>query len=213
VSYGGLVATAFAARYPERTAGLVLVSALPVEWKPDARVRFYIRRPRLLMPVFMVASLRLYREIGAATPGLLNGAAAALRHAFTVLSHMFSPTRMARRVRLIESLNFSLAPGSISAPALIVTGDARLDRVVPVAMTEQYLRILPGAARVTLDRTGHLGLITRPSEFAGAVSPFVARAVAPAPRRTAAPGEPLRDRHGVHLRDTIPGTIERKRVG
>ena len=40
VSFGGLIAAAFAARYPERVAALVLVSALPPGWRPDARVRY-----------------------------------------------------------------------------------------------------------------------------------------------------------------------------
>src|SRR5512132_805656 len=45
VSYGGLVAAAFAARYPDRIAGLVLVSAIPPAWVPNARVRFYMQAP------------------------------------------------------------------------------------------------------------------------------------------------------------------------
>ena len=40
VSYGGLIAAAFASRYPERAASLILVSALPPSWRPDNRVRF-----------------------------------------------------------------------------------------------------------------------------------------------------------------------------
>src|SRR5918992_3948588 len=70
VSYGGLIAAAFAARYPERAESLVLVSALPPTWTPDSRVRFYVRAPRLLTPLFMVTSLRMYREIASAHPGL-----------------------------------------------------------------------------------------------------------------------------------------------
>lgn len=42
VSYGGLIAATFAARYPDRTSSLVLVSALPARWMPNARVRFYL---------------------------------------------------------------------------------------------------------------------------------------------------------------------------
>jgi pimeloyl-ACP methyl ester carboxylesterase len=63
VSYGGLIAAAFAARHPDRTTSLALVSAVPPSWKPDQRVRFYLRSPRLLSPLFCVASLRLYKEI------------------------------------------------------------------------------------------------------------------------------------------------------
>src|SRR5688572_23953256 len=95
VSYGGLIAAAFAARYPERTASLVLVSALPADWRPNSRVSFYLRAPRLLTPLFMLASLRMYREISAANDGVGGGVSAALRHGSRVLTHMFSPSRMA----------------------------------------------------------------------------------------------------------------------
>ena len=58
VSYGGLIAAAFAARLPDRVSSLVLVSAIPPSWTPDRRVRFYLRAPRLLSPLFCIASLR-----------------------------------------------------------------------------------------------------------------------------------------------------------
>ncbi len=67
VSYSGLIATEFACRYPHRVRGLVLVSALPPGWQPDARVRFYMRAPVLLAPVFAVTSpMRLFPEVRAA---------------------------------------------------------------------------------------------------------------------------------------------------
>ena len=79
VSFGGLIAAAFAARHPERVTSLVLVSALPPSWKLDERASFYLRSPRLFAPLFCLSSLRLYREIAAAKPGFWNGVAAALR--------------------------------------------------------------------------------------------------------------------------------------
>jgi len=48
VSYGSLIAGAFGARYPERASALVLVSGIPPSWKPDSRVLFYLRSPRVL---------------------------------------------------------------------------------------------------------------------------------------------------------------------
>jgi pimeloyl-ACP methyl ester carboxylesterase len=175
VSYGGLVACAFAARYPERTRGLVLVSALPPSWTPDARVRFYLHAPRLLMPVFMVASLRMYREIASAHPGLWSGVREAARHGWNVLTHMFSPSRMARRVHLLARTDLAgMAPPSVSA--LVITGDSTLDRVVPVSATREYLQWLPHARMATVERTGHLGFITRPQIFADLVAPFAADA-------------------------------------
>ena len=52
VSFGGLVALHFAARRPERTRALVLVSTPSPDWTPGARVQWYLRAPRLLAPVF-----------------------------------------------------------------------------------------------------------------------------------------------------------------
>ena len=173
VSYGGLIAAAFAARHPDRVLGLVLVSAIPPTWKPNARVRFYLRAPLLLSPLFLIASLRMYKEIAAANDGVLRGMRAAVRHGLNALRHMFSPARMARRVHLLEAIDLSRELAPVSVPTLVVTGDTALDNVVPTALTHEYIRLWPHARRATIARSGHLGLITRPSAFVAAVAPFV----------------------------------------
>jgi pimeloyl-ACP methyl ester carboxylesterase len=175
VSYGGLIAATFAARHSERVSGLVLASATPLSWIPDARVRFYLRAPRLLSPLFCLAALRLHREIAAATPGVFRGVGASLKHGQNVLRHMFSPARMARRVRLLDGLALERELAAVHVPTLIVTGEPALDRVVPVHQTREYLAMWPHAEEATLARTGHLGLITRPVEFARIVTAFAER--------------------------------------
>jgi pimeloyl-ACP methyl ester carboxylesterase len=182
VSYGGLIASAFAARHPERTDGLVLVSALPPSWTPDDRVRFYLRAPRVLTPVFIVASLRRYREIAAAHPGLVPGLRESVRHGVNVLRHMFSPVRMARRVHLLANVR-PVDLSGVRVPTLILTGDPDLDRVVPVRATREYLKLIPHARIEQVERTGHLGLITRPDVFSGIVARFVADAARAQSRR------------------------------
>jgi 3-oxoadipate enol-lactonase len=183
VSYGGLIASAFAARYPERTSSLILVSAVPPSWKPDRRVAFYLRAPRLLSPIFCIASVRLYNEIAATTTGVLSGISAAVRHGGQAAAHMFSPSNMARRVRLLESLELEALFRTVRVPTLVVTGDAELERVVPVNRTREYLDLLPQASAVTLRGTGHLGLITKPVEFAQLVVPFAERSANMTPSR------------------------------
>jgi pimeloyl-ACP methyl ester carboxylesterase len=173
VSYGGLIASAFAARHPTRVNGVVLVSAIPPSWRPDSRVRFYLRAPRVLAPLFCIGSLRLYREIAAATPGVFTGIAAALRHGFTAITHMFSPVLMAQRVRLLETIDLTRELRSVQAPVLVITGQPDLERVVPVRLTLEYLTLWPHAQSATLASTGHLGLVTRPERFAELVMPFV----------------------------------------
>jgi pimeloyl-ACP methyl ester carboxylesterase len=178
VSYGGLIAAAFAARHTARVAGLVLVSAIPPQWTPDDRVRFYLRAPTLLSPLFLIGSLRLYKEIAAATPGVLPGMGAAARHGINALTHMFSPVRMARRVHALQSVQLDRDLAPVHVPTLVITGEPALDRVVPVRLTEEYARMWSHAERITIARTGHLGLITRPDAFANAVVPFVNRCAA-----------------------------------
>jgi pimeloyl-ACP methyl ester carboxylesterase len=173
VSYGSLIAATFAARYPERTASLIVVSGVPPSWKPDRRIRFYLRAPTLLSPLFCVASLRLYGEIAAANSGVLSGIGAAVRNGVNVASHMFSPRKMAGRVRMLESLNLEGELRTVHTPVLVITGEPDLDRVVPVHVTHEYLHLWPHARAATLRCTGHLGLITRPAGFAQLVVPFV----------------------------------------
>ncbi|MBM3778656.1 MAG: alpha/beta hydrolase [Acidimicrobiia bacterium] len=173
VSFGGLAAGAFAARYPERTRALVLVSALPPDWTLSRRARRYLRAPWLFAPLFWLdAARRAYPEIRTATPDLRLRIRTALRYALLVIRHPASPARMAGRVRALAA---AVAPRFRlpSVPALIVTGERTLDRVVPVDDTLRYLALLPRAEARVLERTGHLGLITRPEAFADLLAPFV----------------------------------------
>ena len=171
VSFGGLIAAAFAARHCDRVSALVLVSALPPSWRPDARVEFFLRAPRLLTPLFCVGSLRMCPEIFAAK-GQLSGALFAAQNAANVLAHFFSPSLMARRARMVARLDLERELAQVHCPTLVVTGEPALDRVVPVRLTRDYHRIWPHATEAVLPRTGHLGLITRPDEFARLVASF-----------------------------------------
>lgn len=185
VSYGGLIAAAFASRYPERAASLILVSALPPSWQPDRRVRFYARAPRLLTPVFLIASLRMYREIAAARGGVMRGAGAGIQHAWRVLTHLFSPRLMVRRVAFLAAVDFTAELARMAQPTLVITGEPSLDCVVPVPHTKrEYAALYPHARFETLERTGHLGLIMRPDAFAQLVVSFADVAThAAVPRR------------------------------
>jgi pimeloyl-ACP methyl ester carboxylesterase len=138
-------------------------------------VKFYLHAPRLLFPVFLIASLRLYREIAAATPGFTAALRVALRHAWTVITHMASPVRMAGRVRLLAAVDLRRDLTNVRVPTLLVTGTPELDHVVPPGVTREYAEIWPHAVVHTLERTGHLGLITRADAFADVVARFVER--------------------------------------
>ena len=79
---------------------------------------------------------------------------------------------MARRVAMATGIDWT-GLKDVHVPVLVVTGESSLDRVVPPALTREYLTIWPHARHVTLPNTGHLGLITKATEFADIVCRFV----------------------------------------
>ena len=174
VSYGGWIALHYAACRPERVRTLTLVSTPSPAWRPGCRVERYLAAPRLMSPVFALGSpFRLYPEIAAAFPRLRARTRFIASHLGRVLRHPFAPTCMAERVRHASRVDFAADCLRIAAPTQVVTGDPGLDRVVDVASTREYLRAIPGARYDRIERTGHLGLVTRPRRFADAVTQFV----------------------------------------
>ncbi len=155
VSFGGLIALRFAALHPERTTALVLAS-----W--------------LFGPAFLLETpFRVRREIAAAFPRLGDRVRFGARQLRTVIAAPLSPSRMAERALLISDLDVAADCARVRVPTLVVTGETALDFVVPTDGTSDYARLIPGARHAVLERTGHLGTITRPDEFALLVARFV----------------------------------------
>lgn len=172
VSYSGPIAAEFAVRYPRRVRGLVLASALPCDWTPNARARFYLSAPRLLSPVFLIDSpLRVMPEIRAALPRISQRLQFSLGQLQRVAAAPLSPSRMARRLRWSEAHTFA-DPSTLEQPMLVITGEDRLDRVVQPELTRRYLACVRHARHVVLPRTGHIGVLTKPHDFAALVHEF-----------------------------------------
>lgn len=187
VSYGGLVALRYAAARPERTQALALVSTPSPSWRPNCRIERYLAAPRLMSPIFALSSpFRLYPEIASAFPDIVPRTRFAVRHLARVIAYPFRPTRMAARVRLIETAAFSEDCVRVEAPTLVVTGEPDLDRVVAVDDTRQYVTAITGAATAEIERTGHIGFATRPEVFAGIIASFANAQAAPTLRRSSA---------------------------
>ena len=179
VSFGGLIALHWAARRPERTRALVLVSTPSPTWKPAAREDWYLRAPRLLSPLFAAQSpFRLGPEIWRAHDSVGDRLAFSGRHLAKVAQSPFSPVGMAERLRLMSTVDFEADCRRVTAPTLVVTGEPALDRVVSVDGSRSYADRIAGARHATLERTGHIGLVTRPDRFAEVVGPFVLRSAA-----------------------------------
>ena len=173
VSYGGLIATEYAARRPQRVQGLVLANALHKTWHPNAQQAKFLKAPRLMSPIFVATAPRRMRpEMRASFPDLYARLKFMVTFGCNVMWALASPAKMARRIEWATHHQFA-DPSSINAPALIITGEPDLDRVVPVDVTRRYLDELHSAKHVVLERTGHNGLVTRPDEFADVLGRFV----------------------------------------
>jgi len=133
-----------------------------------------------MSPVFVAtAPGRMNPEIAAAIPKLGPRLRFMAGHGARIALAPASPTRMARRIAWASSHAFA-DPRTIEARTLVITGEAGLDRVIPVRISEQYMKELQSAQQVVLERTGHLGLVTRPDRFAEILGRFVDDARIPA---------------------------------
>jgi 3-oxoadipate enol-lactonase len=174
VSFGGLVAVRFAAQHPVRCDALVLASTPRPRLRLRRRHELYLRAPWILGPLFIAESpWRLGPEIRAALPDRRARYLYSRRALGTLLSAPVSLSRMAARARLIASEDVGSDCSRVTAPTLVVTGERALDHVVPVDGTSEYVRLIPNARAAVLERTGHLGSITRPDAFAALLRDFV----------------------------------------
>jgi 3-oxoadipate enol-lactonase len=174
VSYGGLIALAYAAARPERTERLVLVSTPSPSWKPSPSQARYLGRPRLSAPIFFAtAPTRVWPEIAAAIDAWSSRMRFCVEHTVRVATAPVDPSQMAARVRLSPGQDLCAACARITAPTLVVTGEPALDTVVPVSSTMEYTRLISGARHEKMSQTGHIGLVTQPDRFAGIVSGFL----------------------------------------
>ena len=178
VSFGGLIALHYAARRPERSSALILTSTPGPRFHLRKRHQFYLKAPLLLGPVF-VAEIpwRVRHELATALPDRRDRRRFALRQVRTFFRAPMSLTQMAERARLLDRNELVEDCARVTAPTLVITGEPALDHVVPVGGSSEYLQLIARARGERIERTGHLGYITRPDVFAAMVGKFLNRDV------------------------------------
>jgi len=174
VSFGGTVAVRYAARHPERVTHLVIASSPGPGWRVNAEQETYVARPLLTLPMFLWSAFwRVHAELVTAIPRAADRLAFVTRAGLTALRYPALPHLMARRVRLMQTIDLAADCARVSAPTLVVTGDPSLDRVVPVESTRRYLTHIRGSRYEMMEDTGHSGSLTQPERFARIVGTFV----------------------------------------
>jgi pimeloyl-ACP methyl ester carboxylesterase len=174
VSFGALAAARYASLRPDRVAALILVSPPAPGWRLDAQSERYARRPRAALPLFAVRSIcRLTPELMASFPTWRARTRFAATYLFRVMRWPASPRRMAAWAFEWMQTDIESDCRRIAVPTLVITGEPRLDRVVAVANSLEYLSLISGARHATFEGTGHVGLIAKPREFANMVDRFL----------------------------------------
>jgi pimeloyl-ACP methyl ester carboxylesterase len=174
VSFGGFIAVRFAASFPARCSSLILASTPKPALRLRRRHEIYLKAPWLFGPVFVAETpWRLRPEVKVAIPDRRARRRFSLDALRTLATAPLPIRGMAARARMIAATNLEGDCARITAPTLVVTGEAHLDYVVPVEGSSEYLRLIANARAIVLRNTGHLGSVTRPGEFAAIVRAFV----------------------------------------
>lgn len=181
ISYGGFVALRYAATRPRRVSALIIASSPAPGWKPSAIQSAYIVNPLRGTPKFVLTSpLRVWPEVRSAFDRPLNRLAFLAGYGLRAAAAPMNPPLMASRIVEQQQMDFCPDCARVQAPTLIVSGEPHLDRIVPVESTRRYVDLIAGAKYVQMERTGHLGIITRPERFASIVGDFVRQQAAAA---------------------------------
>jgi pimeloyl-ACP methyl ester carboxylesterase len=172
-SLGGAVATAIAARAPERVDRLVLIDAAGYNFAPADRpfvlrlaagVPAVVAEALPLRPLVSLSLRQVFHDDRLVTPDRVAEYVAPLRRP--------GATAAVRGILLDPSaLGFPGIVRSVRAPTLILWG--RYDAWIPVRDAARFAADIPGA-RVTLLDAGHMPQEERPAEAAALIADFLA---------------------------------------
>ena len=173
LSFGGMVAQAFALAWPQRVAALVLAHTSA---HTHAAVReLWARRLELFDQSGLAGQVAptlerwFTRAFAEASPLTLEWIAAQIRTT--------SPAGYAAAIRAIQQLDHRDRLGQIAAPTLVLAGEA--DSAVPPAAASALAAAIPGARLVVLPDAAHLGNVQQPVAFTEAVASFLGEVPGP----------------------------------
>jgi 3-oxoadipate enol-lactonase len=174
VSYGGLIAVRYAALRPDRVGALVLVGTPSPQFTLDRLSAACARYPRAALPLFTLRGCyRVVPEILAARDRWSSRMQLAFEYAGRAMRYPLSPTQMAHWVAAWMRADIAGECARVTAPALLVTGEPSLDRVVPVRSTLEYRTLLRDTRHEILTDTGHIGWVSKPRELTTLVDRFL----------------------------------------
>ncbi len=179
-SAGGVAATVFAARHPERLRSLALIA--PAGLLRSAPLPTWLLRIPGMQDWLgrIVAPARFSGVVDESTAGLANGKAlsASVHEQFRYAGSGEAIVSMLRRYPLSGAENYYAQAGAHDAPALILWGER--DTTVPFERAQDVKRYLPRAELISLADAEHDLVYVRPDWVAAELLGFYRPA---APRR------------------------------
>jgi pimeloyl-ACP methyl ester carboxylesterase len=158
---GGAIALTLALDYPDRVAGIGLISTGPSLPLPFSVIENATNPSTLPLAIKSLVEMSLSSQ----TPADLKGIA-------------FKRLTEIRQTLLLDDLlacdRFNLADrlDAVRTPVLVVCGTE--DKLTPIRFSEALSRQIPGAALQTVEGAGHLLILEQPRRLAKLISVFLA---------------------------------------
>jgi pimeloyl-ACP methyl ester carboxylesterase len=170
LSMGGYIALAFARRYSDRLAALILADTRAEPDSPEGRAgRDQMIEFAGTHPAGDVLEQMLPRLISSQTLANRPDAVQEIRR---IASAQSSAAFVAALRALRDRPDARPGLSAIRVPTLVVVGAD--DAVTPPSAADLLAATIPGASRVVIPGAGHLSNIERPEEFTAAVEAFLA---------------------------------------
>ncbi|MCZ7564823.1 MAG: alpha/beta fold hydrolase [Burkholderiales bacterium] len=169
-SLGALMAGAFAARWPERVAGLVLLNpaggyGLAEPAVREAKLAARLERLATLGPAGMARNL---------PAGMLAPKASDTARALAAWGQSsIQPHGYAQAARMLANGRLAEDAARYAGPVLVVAADA--DTITPLAECQRIARAFPRARFRMVEGAGHLSYLDSPEVVNDAVTEFAAR--------------------------------------
>jgi pimeloyl-ACP methyl ester carboxylesterase len=168
-SFGALVAGAFAASRPERTAGLLLLNPAGGYGLADAAER----EEKLTTRLARLARLGPEGMAMEPSPGMLSAGASDEARAIAAWSTArIRPDGYTQAARTLANGRLVEDAARYAGPVLVVAGSA--DSITPPASCERIARAFPRANYRLLDGPGHLSYLDAPATVNAIIAEFAA---------------------------------------
>jgi pimeloyl-ACP methyl ester carboxylesterase len=158
---GGAISLALALDYPDRVAGIGLISSGPTLPIPSS----VIENAANLSTLPLAIRNLLEMSLGSQTPDTLKG----------IVFKRFAETRQTLLLDDLLACNkFNVADrlNAIRAPVLVVCGTE--DKLTPLRFSQLLSSKIPGAALQTMEGAGHMLVVEQPGRLAKLISVFLA---------------------------------------